>query len=222
VLLSLMGSFRTAISSFSRGFRSLERYRHAGRDHRQSRSRADLVLLDRDIFSVDPYTIGDTEVLATYLDGRRSNFEVKVVTSAEAKAPSPQRAARSLSPAQPTEPGDPGLCDGRVRFQSALALPTCRTLGEAIHHAIEDLSRPELAGTWVHLDADVLDDAVMPAVDYRMPGGLSWEEVAMILQVAIASGKAIGLNITIFNPKLDSDGSIAAAFVDTLVKGLRS
>jgi predicted amidohydrolase YtcJ len=32
--------------------------------------RADLVVLDRDIFSVDPHTIGDTKVLATYLDGR--------------------------------------------------------------------------------------------------------------------------------------------------------
>jgi arginase len=72
------------------------------------------------------------------------------------------------------------------------------------------------------IDADVLDDAVMPAVDYRMPGGLSWWELATILQVAIASGQAIDLNITIFNPKLDSDGSIAAAFVDALVKGLRS
>jgi predicted amidohydrolase YtcJ len=32
--------------------------------------RADLVVLDRDIFSVDPDTIGDTKVLMTYLDGR--------------------------------------------------------------------------------------------------------------------------------------------------------
>ena len=32
--------------------------------------RADLVVLDRDIFSVDPYTIADTIVIATYLDGR--------------------------------------------------------------------------------------------------------------------------------------------------------
>ncbi len=94
--------------------------------------------------------------------------------------------------------------------------------GEVTYRAIEDLCRPEIVGIWVHLDADVLDDAVMPAVDYRMPGGLSWEELATVLQVAIASGRAIGLNITIFNPKLDSEGSIAAAFVDTLVKGLRS
>src|SRR4029077_2832884 len=32
--------------------------------------RADLVVLDRDILSVDPETIEDTKVLATYLNGR--------------------------------------------------------------------------------------------------------------------------------------------------------
>ena len=32
--------------------------------------RADLVVLDRDILTIDPQTIADTKVLATYLDGR--------------------------------------------------------------------------------------------------------------------------------------------------------
>jgi cytosine/adenosine deaminase-related metal-dependent hydrolase len=32
--------------------------------------RADLVVLDRDILTVDPESIEDTKVLATYLDGR--------------------------------------------------------------------------------------------------------------------------------------------------------
>jgi urease alpha subunit len=32
--------------------------------------RADLVVLDRDMLTVDPTTIGDTVVLATWLDGR--------------------------------------------------------------------------------------------------------------------------------------------------------
>ena len=32
--------------------------------------RADLVVLDRDTFLVDPDTIADTIVIATYLDGR--------------------------------------------------------------------------------------------------------------------------------------------------------
>jgi hypothetical protein len=35
-----------------------------------------------------------------------------------------------------------------------------------------------LEGFWAYLDAAVLEDAVMPAVDYRMPGGLSWNELA--------------------------------------------
>lgn len=42
--------------------------------------RADLVVLDRDILTIDPETIGDTKVLATYLDGR-------LVYSAEAGGP---------------------------------------------------------------------------------------------------------------------------------------
>ena len=32
--------------------------------------RADLVVLDRDIFTIDPKTIDQTKVLATYLDGK--------------------------------------------------------------------------------------------------------------------------------------------------------
>ncbi len=44
---------------------------------------------------------------------------------------------------------------------------------EAARAAIEHLCRPELDGFWIHLDVDVLDDAIMPAVGYRMPDGLS-------------------------------------------------
>ena len=70
------------------------------------------------------------------------------------------------------------------------------------------------------LDADVLDDAVMPAVDYRMPGGLRPDELSTVLQLAIGSGRALGIDITIFNPKLDETGAIARAFVDALANGL--
>jgi arginase len=87
--------------------------------------------------------------------------------------------------------------------------------------AVAQLARRDLAGIWIHLDADVLDDAVMPAVDYRVPNGLAWDELAVVLQRTVASGRAVGIDITIFNPTLDSDGSIAHAFVDTLVRGLK-
>jgi arginase len=101
-------------------------------------------------------------------------------------------------------------------------LATVRRKGatEAARAAIEHLCRPELDGFWIHLDADVLDDAVMPAVGYRMPDGLSWNELEISLKAAMRSGRARGINITIFEPPLDKTGTIARALVNTLVHGL--
>jgi arginase len=91
----------------------------------------------------------------------------------------------------------------------------------AVASAMERLSKTELDGVWIHLDADVLDDALMPAVDYRMPDGLSWDELAAVLRAFVSSGRAVGINVTIFNPKLDCDGSIARAFIEALARGLK-
>ena len=97
-----------------------------------------------------------------------------------------------------------------------------RSLGveSAAARAIECLTKPELDGFWVHLDADVLDDAIMPAVDYRMPDGLSWDELMAILRACIATGQIVGINVTILNPKLDKDGAIVCKLVGALVRGL--
>lgn len=82
------------------------------------------------------------------------------------------------------------------------------------------LLQKTLDGFWIHLDVDILDDAVMPAVDYRMPGGMSFEELTEVLQVLIASPKAVGLEVTIFNPNLDPDGTIARSLTQCLFAGL--
>jgi len=86
--------------------------------------------------------------------------------------------------------------------------------------AIHRLSRNGLAGFWIHLDADVLDDGVMPAVDYRLPDGLSFDDLEIILQMALDSPRAVGMEITIFNPHLDPDGRIARSLVDCLVRSM--
>ena len=125
-------------------------------------------------------------------------------------------------------PRDAGIAEehGSQRIEDTdiamTELPALRQQGvaEATGLALDRLGNPALDGFWIHLDADVLDDAVMPAVDYRMPDGLHWDELSTILQRAIESGRALGIDITIFNPKLDETGAIARAFVDTLAKGL--
>jgi arginase len=57
-------------------------------------------------------------------------------------------------------------------------------------------------------------------VDYRMPDGLSWEELTTVLSTTVAAEQAAGLEITIFNPKLDRDGTAAQGLVDALVAAL--
>jgi arginase len=90
----------------------------------------------------------------------------------------------------------------------------------AASDALQHLLKDNLAGFWIHLDADVLDDAIMPAVDYRQPGGLRFGELSGLLKALFGTGKVVGLDITIFNPSLDPDGSIARAFVESLLMGL--
>jgi arginase len=83
--------------------------------------------------------------------------------------------------------------------------------------AVDRLSRPWLNGFWIHLDVDALDDAIMSAVDYRLPDGLSWLELDAILRAALGSPNAVGMEVTIFNPALDHDGTMARSLVDALV-----
>lgn len=90
----------------------------------------------------------------------------------------------------------------------------------AAREAVRHLTQGRLGGFWIHLDADVLDDGIMPAVDYRLSDGLSWHELGAILRTALACGRVAGIEITIFNPRLDSDGDIARALVDALAGAL--
>ena len=86
--------------------------------------------------------------------------------------------------------------------------------------ALAQLVRPDLAGMWIHLDCDAVDDAVMPAVDYRLPEGLRWDELDALLGAAIGTGTVVGIEVTILNPTLDADGSIARALVTCLANAL--
>lgn len=80
--------------------------------------------------------------------------------------------------------------------------------------------RDELDGFWVHLDVDILDAKVMPAVDSPDPGGLEHEHLRDLLKPLLASPKCVGFDIGIFDPDLDPDGRYAAELTDTLVAAL--
>lgn len=78
----------------------------------------------------------------------------------------------------------------------------CTETGHAPRAGVSKLPRDSL-GFFIHIDADCLGDEIMPAVDYRIAGGLSFPELACVLQTALASDRAIGMEIAIYNPRLD-------------------
>jgi arginase len=99
-------------------------------------------------------------------------------------------------------------------------LPEVRQMGieKAACNALQILQNKLLDGFWIHVDADVLDDLVMPAVDSRQPDGLSREEFIQIMKILLNSDKATGMHIGIFDPDMDKNGGIASDFTAALVK----
>ncbi len=74
----------------------------------------------------------------------------------------------------------------------------------------------ELDGLWIHVDADVLDGAIMSAVDDPSPDGFIWGEPAAALGMAIGSGLAVGLQVTIYNPDFDETGANGRGLATTV------
>jgi arginase len=90
----------------------------------------------------------------------------------------------------------------------------------AARAALSHLERADLDGFWVHLDADVLDPGVMPAVDSPDPDGLSHAELVALLAPLAAAPGCAGVEVTVFDPDLDPDGRLAHELTDTLVAAL--
>ncbi|MBB2942081.1 arginase [Actinoplanes lutulentus] len=78
----------------------------------------------------------------------------------------------------------------------------------------------DCAGYWVHIDVDVLDPAVMPAVDAPDPGGIAFPELELLLAGLVESPHCLGVEITVFDPDYDPDGRYAAEITSAVVAGL--
>jgi arginase len=86
-------------------------------------------------------------------------------------------------------------------------------------------SSQEPHGFWIHLDADVINPTLMPAVDSPTPGGPTIEELADLLTPLARHPQALGLELTIYDPGLDPDRSCATRLVSLLenvLLGVRS
>ncbi len=86
-------------------------------------------------------------------------------------------------------------------------IPNC------IHSFFASLASDRPDGFWIHLDVDVLDPLIMPAVDSPDPGGLSYPELNTMLDSLLSHPLCTGLEITILDPDRDPDGKIVQQFI---------
>ncbi len=100
-----------------------------------------------------------------------------------------------------------------LRASSMLDLPHAdvRARGPAAtaQAALERIARSDLNGFWIHVDADVLDPEVLPAVDSPEPDGIGLDELAEVLEPLVRHPAALGLELTIYDPALDPDRTSA-------------
>lgn len=80
----------------------------------------------------------------------------------------------------------------------------------------EFLGRVEEAGGHLHVsfDVDVLDPTVAPAVGTTVPGGLTYREAHLIMELLHDSGAVGSLDIVELNPFLDHAGKSAVVLVE--------
>jgi arginase len=91
-----------------------------------------------------------------------------------------------------------------LRGPAAVAARSARDLNETA------------AAWWLHVDLDVLSTEALGAVDYRQPGGLSWEQLGELTAAALAVPGCAGLTVTIYNPDLDPGARQVGRIVDWL------
>ena len=89
-------------------------------------------------------------------------------------------------------------------------------MGKITANVLQHIDQTEVDGFWIHFDTDVLSDEINPAVDYRIPGGLLFEQAEYLIRNLLLTGRMTGISITIFNPSLDTSGSISKNLVESL------
>jgi arginase len=114
----------------------------------------------------------------------------------------------------------PYFRDTDVVLLGIRAVPQLRAegAGRTAQWARDQLSN--CLGFWVHVDVDVLDPAVMPAVDAPSPGGIAYTELELLIAGLVAAPGCVGMEVTVFDPDYDPDGVHARDVADTIVAGL--
>jgi len=101
---------------------------------------------------------------------------------------------------------------------------TMRALDErgtrnVIEEAIKVATR-DTAGIWVSFDMDVIDPEEAPGVGTAVPGGMTYREAHLAMEMLADTGKLVGLDMVEVNPVLDERNRTAEIACELILSAL--
>ncbi len=101
---------------------------------------------------------------------------------------------------------------------------TMRSLDEkGTRNVIEEailVATRDTAGIWVSFDMDVIDPSEAPGVGTAVPGGMTYREAHLAMEMLADTGKVIGLDLVEVNPVLDERNRTAEIACELILSAL--
>ncbi len=99
-----------------------------------------------------------------------------------------------------------------------------RALDErGIHKVMEEaigVATRNTDGIWVSIDMDVIDPSEAPGVGTAVPGGMTYREAHLAMEMLADSGKLIGLDVVEVNPVLDERNRTAEIACELILSAI--
>lgn len=108
------------------------------------------------------------------------------------------------------------LIPGTQITQFTIQCVTRDGLDQTIRRIRSHLEYHRLSRVWLHVDFDVLDQTVLPAVDSPGSPGFDYGQLASLIGQLCASGCIAGADFTIYDPERDPAARYARPLVDCL------
>jgi arginase len=86
---------------------------------------------------------------------------------------------------------------------------------DALLRAVGELL-PEPTGIYLHLDLDVLDEAIAPVNVYSVPGGITGEQLAEVAAAMIRECPVRAVSLTVYDPGVDPEGKLPPIATEVL------
>lgn len=94
-----------------------------------------------------------------------------------------------------------------------------RGLRSVLEEAIAVVTK-DTGGIWVSFDMDVIDPAEAPGVGTAVPGGMTYREAHLAMEMLADTGKLVGLDLVEVNPVLDEHNRTAEIACELILSAL--